>query len=374
LTSEVGKLRKDLKRSFFASRLAAADMDSKKAWKVIHEFIEKPRKSESSCRTFSHNGTSVTGDVEIAEAFCDFFTDIGPNLAEKVRVTPGKSHKDYLGESSIGSVFMWPTTPAEIASCCRDLDHSKGPGYDDFSPAIVKLMADEISVPLSGLVNACLEEGHFPDFLKVARITPVFKADDPTLFSNYRPISVLSVFSKIFERVIQNRLLGFFEARGHLLGGQYGFRCGHSTDMAIIDMVEKIRKAWDMGEHCMGIFVDLSKAFDTVDHCILLSKLEHAGVRGIPLELIRSYFRNRRQYVAFNGGESSLREITCGVPQGSILGPLFFLLYVNDLVRSSEFFRFVLFADDTNLFATAKTRGALYKKVREELTGLHVIS
>ena len=166
---------------------------------------------------------------------------------------------------------------------------------------------------------------------------------------------------------IQTRLLDFFEGHGHFLNGQYGFRCKHSTDMAIIDMVERIRKAWDAGDHCMGIFVDLRKAFDTVDHCILVSKLEHAGVRGIPLELLKSYFQNRRQYVVFQGAESSLLEMTCGVPQGSILGPLFFLLYVNDLARSSDFFRFILFADDTNLFASAKTKGALYRKVREEL-------
>jgi hypothetical protein len=132
--------------------------------------------------------------------------------------------------------------------------------------------------------------------------------------------------------------------------------------MAIIDMVERIRKAWDTGDYCMGIFVDLKKAFDTVDHCILISKLELAGVRGIPLELLKSYFQNWRQYVVFQGTESSQLEITCGVPQCSILGPLFFLSYVNDLAKPSDFFRFVLFAYDTNLFASAKTKRDLYKK------------
>jgi hypothetical protein len=269
---------------------------------------------------------------------------------------------DYLGGSSGDSMFMAPTTPKEIESYCHGLDHCKGPGYDDFSPGVLKDAAVEISVPLSRLINTCLEGGHFPDFLKIARIKPVFKADDPTLFGNYRPISVLSVFSKIFERVVQTRLLDFFEGDGYFLGGQYGFRCNHSTDMAIIDMVERIRKAWDTGDYCMGIFVDLKKAFDTVDHCILISKLELAGVRGIPLELLKSYFQNWRQYVVFQGTESSQLEITCGVPQCSILGPLFFLSYVNDLAKPSDFFRFVLFAYDTNLFASAKTKRDLYKK------------
>ena len=320
--------RRDLKRSFFARRLSEAGKNSKAAWRVLHDFIGKPGKSDAPCRTFVNNGRSVVGDPEVAESFCHFFSNIGPDLAEKVRVPAGGSFGDYLGPGSRGSVFMGPTSPKEVERICLDLDPSKGPGHDDFSPSVVRSVAAEISVPLSRLINVCLEVGHFPSFLKVARITPVFKAGDPTQFGNYRPISVLSVFSKVFERVIQVRFVSFFEKQGHILGSQYGFRRGHSTNMAIMDMVEKIRKAWEKGEQCPGIFIDFKKAFDTVDHSILVSKLEHLGVRGPSLELIKSYFRNRRQYVVFNGAESSQHEITVGVPQGSILGPLFFLLYI----------------------------------------------
>ena len=124
--------------------------------------------------------------------------------------------------------------------------------------------------------------------------------------------------------------------------------------MAIMDMVENIRSAWEKGEHCLGLFIDFKKAFDTVDHHILASKLEHIGIRGTPLELIKSYLRNRTQYVVFNGSGSAQKNISVGVPQGSILGPLFFLVYINDMSNVSALLKYILFADDTNIFASSK--------------------
>ena len=370
LTAGVNKQRKDLKRSYFARRLEDAGKDSGKAWRVLHSFIGKQSKGSASCRTFDSDGVPITGDQAIADSFCDFFTNIGSGLASKVGTPTSGSFRDYLGAAARGSVFMFPTSAGEIESLCLDLDPSKGPGHDEFSPLVVRHASSEISVPLSRLINVCLEAGYFPDFMKVAKVTPVFKADDPTQFGNYRPISVLSVFSKIFERVIQGRLLSFLNKGGQLLANQYGFRRGHSTDMAVMDMVENIRKAWEKGESCLGIFVDFKKAFDTVNHHILLAKMEHFGIRGAPLELIRSYLSNRRQYVVFNGAESAQEQVSLGVPQGSILGPLLFLLYINDLSRASSFFKCILFADDTNLFASGKSQGELYRKVKGELLKL----
>ena len=194
-------------------------------------------------------------------------------------------------------MFFRPVSPEEVGKLCRDLDPSKGPGFDSIAPAMIRHVSDQMSVPLSRLINACIQAGYFPDFWKVARVTPIFKAGDPTSFGNYRPISVLPVFSKIFERIIQERLVSFLNGQGQLFNAQYGFCRGHSTSMAIIDLVENIRAAWERGEHCLGVFIDFSKAFDTVDHGILLAKMEHYGIRGTPKNLIGSYLSNRKQYV-----------------------------------------------------------------------------
>ena len=155
-----------------------------------------------------------------------------------------------------------------------------------------------------------------------------------------------------------------------ITSGQYGFRAGHSTDLAITDMVEKIRAAWGEGEVSLGVFLDLKKAFDTVDHQILLSKMEHLGLRGRALDLIRSYLGGRAQYVCYGGFESDRGSVTCGVPQGSVLGPFFFLIYVNDMIRASKELDFILFADDTNVFARGRNPAELFAKVNQGLEEL----
>ena len=208
---------------------------------------------------------------------------------------------------------------------------------------------------LSYIINLSFSCGQFPDELKIAKVCPVFKGGLKTSFINYRPISVLPSFSKNFEKIMYNRLESYIQSNNILINNQYGFRSAHSTYMAMLDMVNKVSESIDNHEVSIGIFIDLSKAFDTLNHGVLLGKLEHYGIRGIPLLWFSDYLTNRKQCVCFNGAVSCMRPITCGVPQGSILGPLLFILYVNDIVNSSKLLHFILFADDTNVFILSKS-------------------
>ena len=369
---EVNSMRRRLKREYFKEKMEGIKGDLKATWDVLGEALRGRRlvKGGEVCKYFEKNGTGITDGVEIANGFCEFYCQVGPKLAGKIKPERDKYFMDYMGDKVTDNLTWRPTTAREVEDTCRRLDPGKGMGWDGISPKVVKAVARELSGSLSRLFNCCMREGFYPTSFKVARVVPVFKAEDPTLFSNYRPVSVLPVLSQIFERILKVRLVEFFDKHAVVISGQYGFRSGHSTDMAILDMVEKVRSAWTSKNVALGVFIDLKKAFDTVDHDILLQKLEHYGVRGQTLLLLKSYLSDRSQYVCYGGYESERGPVECGVPQGSVLGPLFFLLYVNDMVRASKELYLVLFADDTTIFCIGRNHIELFEKANRGLEEL----
>ena len=229
------------------------------------------------------------------------------------------------------------------------------------------------SEPLAHICNTSLMNGIFPDRMKIARVIPIFKNGDVKEFSNYRPASILPQFSKILEKVFHNRLMSFINDRQILNNSQFGFRKNMSTALAIIELVEEITTAIDEGKTTVGVFIDLKKAFDTVDHNILVKKLEHYGIRGLAKHWVCSYLENRRQCVCINDSNSECLDVKCGVPHGSILGPALFILYVNDMCNISKSLKYILFADDTNLFYAGKDLDEVCKNISRELNILHIM-
>ena len=279
----------------------------------------------------------------------NYYTSIADNILKERKYVGNKVHSDYLKNPLQSSFAIYECDQAEIKLIISSLNLNKSYGPNSVPTDILHLLKEDISYPLTILFNMSLTSGIHPDIFKVAQTIPIFKKGSKLATSNYRPISLLSNLNKILEKLMFNRVFKFLDEQKCFYNLQFGFGEKHSTTHALIEITETIRKALDNKTFACGVFIDLQKAFDTVNHAILIDKLHYYGIRGIGNKWFKSYLTNRTQFVSIQGYNSTEKEIKHGVPQGSVLGPLLFLLYINDLHTAISNSSVYHFADDTNL-------------------------
>ena len=258
-------------------------------------------------------------------------------------------------------MFLSRVTEEETTKILGALKTHKSTGFDDISNDLLKLTSKIIAPALTKIINLSFEKGIVPPDLEIAKVNPLLKGKQKDNVDNYRPISILPALSKIFERAMFNRLYGYLNKYNMLYSKQYGFRQKRGTVDALLDIIETIRQDVDAKKFACVLQIDLRKAFDTVDHKILLGKLDAYGIRGPAHQWLKSYLADRIQYVEIGAHKSTPRNIQYGVPQGSILGPLLFLIYINDLPQCLSSGEAYMFADDTNVYFSAN------RKLNEEI-------
>ena len=365
--NKLTKIKSKSKRSFFESELEKHRADPKGTWEVLRKLLPMPGKRQKQNESSLDN--VLTDATNKANIFNNFFCSIGEKLASNILSQKNPQPLDYLTNRISPSIYLQAPTINEILNVITSLNINKAVGHDNIPACFLKTAALVIAPYLCILIDYAFNTGIFPDNCKIAKVIPIHKNGDKNDANNYRPISILTCVSKIFEQMIHKRISSFLTDNKVLIPHQFGFQKNTSTTHAVLDLVTATFDNIHSNEFTAIFFLDLKKAFDTVCHNILLSKLNHYGIWGPALKLLSS-FLERKQYVSLNGSTSVLCDNDFGVPQGSVLGPLLFLLYVNDMPNAvCSVPR--LFADDTCLLLHHPDLTILHDNLNREISLLH---
>lgn len=347
---------------------------TKSAWNVVREFSNKAGRKQYHLKIKDGN-TIVEDPTDVANRFNDFFINVPKSISDRV---PKMRYGDHIVRNN-NTMFLFPFTEEEFLTLIGNkLKPKASSGFDDIPGFLLKKCLKDLSGPLVCLVNRSFSSGIFPNKLKTNKVVPLLKKGDRELIENYRPIALSPVFSKIFEYCYLDRLQGFLDRYDILVENQFGFRRERGTKDAIHAFVEYVVEHIESGECPVGLFCDLSRAFDCVVHELLLVKAEKYGVRGRALEWLTSYLTGRRQYVSVGHAElglvtassSTFQAVDVGVPQGSILGPVLFILYINDLAGDLDC-NLCMYADDATATVSGQNNSVVEARAQENLDRLH---
>ncbi len=366
--NEVVKIVKNAKANYYMQAFSNCEANPKKMWKKVNELTNRNAKS-TNINDISDDGNIVTEPGKIANVFNNFFTDIGPKLAKDL---PEHYQIPESYVKPLNTIFSFQlVTETDVSKLLYTIKTNKATGHDRISAKLLKDGADVIAKSLSTIFNKSILSGSFPDDMKIAIVSPIYKSDCKSKPTNYRPVSVLSAVAKIFEKLISHQLSNYLESNKILVNQQSGFRKKHSTETSLLSVTNEWYLNMNKGYLNGVVFLDLKKAFDCVDHSILLRKLELYGIKGVELNWFKSYLSNRIQRCKIGQTISEPQKIRSGIPQGSNLGPLLFLLYINDLPNCLKYTKANMFADDTNLTTASLNKEELQRRLNSDLELMH---
>ena len=360
------KLLRAMKKLHYSKLLISHQGNLKKSWEIIKEACNKSgRAKNSSPKSLNINGNIINQTELIVENFNRHFTSVTTNIQQSIPPTD-RPPDSYLDEVQANFIFNL-TSPEQIMQIFSHLESKSSTDFTGLSTKFVKIILPLIAKPLAHIFNLSLRHGLVPSQFKIAKVSAVFKkGGNPENLNDYRSINLLLVFSKILEKLVSIQLKDYLSEHDIIHPNQFGFQEGNSTIHPMIHMLNKISTAMNNNEYTIGIFCDLTKAFDMVPVDIMCKKLEKIGIRGSTLNWFRNYLTDRQQFVCIDSISSTLSEITLGLPQGSILGPILFIIFINDLPKSTLLYS-LLFCDDTTLLASGPNLADLVTFVNSEL-------